>query len=124
MRACVRSLIRHIYINIYVLLHVDAADDAVEVGVEGPELERVVDDGPDGVEVVAAEALHPVGPDLHVEAAEVVLVHPPAHALRRLQDQQILDPRLPQLLPRRDPCNITARGRQSITQACTYIYMR
>jgi hypothetical protein len=93
-----------IYVNKHVLLLVDVSDDAVKVGWEVPELERGVDHGPDGVHLVAADALDPVGADLHVDAAEVVLVHPPAHAVRGLQDQQVTDAGVPQPLSRRDSC--------------------
>ena len=87
----------------HILLLVGVAGEVVEVGAEVGELERGVDDGPDGVHFAAVDALHPVGGDLHADAAEVVLAHPPADVVRRLQDQQVGDPGLGQHLPSRDP---------------------
>lgn len=67
----------------YVLL-VDVLGKAVKVGEEASELEGGVDDGPNGVLLFAIDALHPVGTDLHIDAGETLLVHPPANAVCRL----------------------------------------
>jgi hypothetical protein len=54
------------------------------------------------VQLVAINALHPVSTDLNVNAGEVLLVHPAADVIRRLQDQQVRYPCIRQPLPRRD----------------------
>lgn len=64
----------------------------VKVGEEAPEAESIVDHRPDGVHLLAADALHPVGPHLHVEPSELRLVDAPADAVGRLQDHHVRDP--------------------------------
>lgn len=100
----------------HVLLLVRVFGKVVKVGDEAPEAECVVNHGPDGVHLVATDALHPVGPHLYVQPGELGLVNAAADAVRRLQDHQIRDPSVRQPLPRRDPC-------KTYIYTCMYLYV-
>ena len=85
------------------IVHRNDQAKRVKVGAEVPELERGVDDGPDGAHLATVHALHPVGANVDVDAGEVLLVHPAADVVRRFQDQQVGYPGVRQPLRRRDP---------------------